>query len=182
MSMPIIEIRANLKKLQTTYQPFSDLWNQWTISNYCDLNAAEVRLIEFHVSNNFKINLHFLLTYYAKHNQVKDVIPKLTESYPNYCIWIARTFQFSILSLLFGEVLENSLKTNIERLKITEDLKGLLLKFGKNSLSEIFDSNSDNDFCSGRNLELATQCLKILYAKSQITNPEKSIPTMTETA
>lgn len=176
------DILNDLKELKKSFQPFSELWSEWIKSNYCELTTTEIQLIEFHISNNFKVKLTFLLSYYEKSAAIKNVIPKLIESYSNYCVWVSRTFQFSILTLMLTEFSEVDAATKDRRLQVAEDLKEVLQRFGKDNIDNIFAPDSNIDFTSGYNLELATEVLKFLFAKSQITNPQKPIPTMIETA
>lgn len=143
-----------LSELKQAYEPFKALWNEWTGYAFCGLSEIEIYVMNSHRNNNFEVRIEDFVGFSSHIDIIHNLIKHLNSSYLEFKEWVVIKFQFSILSIarktsfyvanMPREVVFFKLPMVI--LPVTESLKNILLKFKKQTLEQLFDSYSDQDF------------------------------------
>lgn len=154
-----------LKKLGRNFQMYFSFWNEWSLYKFNGLSETDIYIINVLSKRNFKYTLDDMLMFYFRTKTVKELTEKLEKNYPAFKEWLITKFQVSLSSLAAKYDLEPKynrslllyenrqsrniqacLSKKIEYLFLNEDLKQVLLQFGFESLGELVETYSDDDF------------------------------------
>lgn len=136
-----------MSELKICCQFYSPQWNEW-IKHKGDTYLTEQELYALSVfkNNQFKIKMNEGMMFYNKPQLIEGIICKLQTSKIEFKEWLIDRWQFWLIRSGNEKDLGLYLNQAIDRLNINTEAKQSLIKFGKNSLGEIFADFSDKDF------------------------------------
>lgn len=147
-----------MQEMKTCYQIYAVNWIDWiTTKNY--FTQEEIYAISVYVKNDFKTNISDLIMFYNNPNVIKTIILKLKHYREEFKEWLIDRWQFWIIKSGIETDLDLYLNQTIDGLNINTEAKQSLIKFGKNSLGEIFASFSDKDFASEEYFEIIQESM-----------------------
>jgi hypothetical protein len=135
-----------LNELKNSFEPYSQLWDEWTNSNFCSLAKEEIYLINAHLKNNFQVNISEFIMFYNKIDLLQQAIQNLKLYYREFQEWVLIRFSLNLMSLTNQNNIKLFLDTPINELNISEDLKAILKIFNRQTLNKIFTTYTDEDF------------------------------------
>lgn len=135
-----------LNELKASFEPYSELWNEWTQSNFCSLSKDEIYLINVHLQNNFQVNISDFIMFYNKIEVLQKTIRNLKTHYKDFQEWVLIRFPVHQINLTSENNLKTFIDTPINEFNISEDLKTILKIFNQQTLNKIFSTYTDEDF------------------------------------
>lgn len=154
-----IEIEL-MSELKTCCQFYSPQWNEWIEHKGGDyLTEQELYALSVFKNNHFKIKMNEGMMFYNKPKLIEDIIHKLQTSKKEFKEWLIDRWQFWLIKSGIETDLGLYLKQTIDGLNINTEAKQSLIKFGKNSLGEIFATFSDKDFASEEYFEIIQESM-----------------------
>lgn len=151
-----------LEELKFNFSHYSTLWEEWINYKYCHLTGKEIDTMNLIIKNNFKVGINDFIIFYNRIEIIADITQKLRAYYDEFKEWVISNWQLSIVKLASLDNINIFFGTDIEHLKISEELKNNLKKFGLRTLNDVFNTYMNNDFKRTKLFNTVLECQPLL--------------------
>ncbi|HWY11363.1 MAG TPA: hypothetical protein VN026_08565 [Bacteroidia bacterium] len=132
-------------ELEYHTQPYIKFWCAWIKSDDCFLNEKEIALANSFILNKFSIeNLKSVSSETV--NEVEQLLCKLKNGFTKFQFWLAFGFATTIIRMADEYGSDKFLNTPIKELKISNEIKNILIEFKVETIIELFENYNEEDF------------------------------------
>lgn len=135
-----------LEELKASLQPYEFFWDEWAIDENCNLDEQEIALVNSYLATSFEVGVLQKILFYHKARAVKESIRKLSLGYAIFKEFVVVKFLLSIIAMAKQHGYDDFLATPISQLKISKDLKDILMSFKSYTLQQLFIVYKVEDF------------------------------------
>lgn len=136
------------RKLSIAVQPYLFFWEEWIASDYCNLDSANITLINDYIKRNFKFLEESENYVFSEVEKINSALKKLQSGYQIFKSLVIVNFLWKIANLAnnYAGGYESFLTTPIHELKISEDQKRCYMNFKTYNLQQLFQFYKEDYF------------------------------------